>query len=68
MRQSSAGCGQQNEGLCFGGYDSNWLELTSTEEYNGLTWSAGSNLVTARVTWVVVAHKMQRYLLGSYND
>ena len=48
MRQSSAGCGKQNEGLCFGGYNSDWLELTSTEEYNGLTWSSGGNLVTGR--------------------
>ena len=45
-RQSLAGCGTQDAGLSFGGF--NGGVLGTTEEYNGAVWATGSDLNTAR--------------------
>ncbi len=43
------GSGTQNSALSFGGYDSiGIITLSTTEKFNGLTWSSINNLITAR--------------------
>ena len=41
-----AGAGTQTAGLCMGGNDGSYSNVT--EEYNGTAWSSGGNLATAR--------------------
>ena len=41
-----AGCGSQSAGLSFGGYTTTYV--TTTEEYNGSSWSSGGSLNAAR--------------------
>ena len=47
-RERHAGAGTQSAGLAFGGRDANNNYTTSTEEYDGTSWSFGGNLNTAR--------------------
>jgi hypothetical protein len=45
-RESLAGCGTQNAGLSFGGYNSDKLAIT--EKFNSTTWSTTGSLNNAR--------------------
>ena len=45
-RYGLAGAGTASDALSFGGYNGSFL--TTTERYNGSTWSSGGALATAR--------------------
>jgi hypothetical protein len=47
-RQFFAGVGSKNAGFAIGGRTTGFVQLASTETYNGSTWTAAGNMSTAR--------------------